>query len=87
MSKTRESGRVNKSSAKKDQPKGDAKEQPAAPAAPPFTPRPKLFAFMAIVLILLFAGLLTLYFKTVYPNRRLPHVTETDKTETPAETK
>jgi hypothetical protein len=87
MSKTREAGGVNKSSSKKDQPKGEAKEQLPELLAPPLTPRPKLFVMMAIVLVLLMAGLLTLYFKTVYPYRGRSHVIETDKNELPEPTR
>jgi hypothetical protein len=38
---------------------------------------------MAGLLIVLLAGLLTLYFKTVYPMRDQPHTIETDKSDSP----
>jgi hypothetical protein len=77
MSKSREAASVSKSTQIKDQPQG------AGADAPPLRPRPKLFALMAVVLVLLLAGLLTLYFKTVYPIRNLPHAVETDKADEP----
>ncbi|HWE01674.1 MAG TPA: hypothetical protein VG326_04630 [Tepidisphaeraceae bacterium] len=46
---------------------------------PPLKPRRGLFVVFAILLVLLFVGMLTMYFTTVYPNRHKPQPVETDQ--------
>jgi hypothetical protein len=41
-----------------------------APAAPPLAPRPRLFAGLLLALVLWLSALLTMYFLTVYPQRK-----------------
>lgn len=57
---------------------GRAESPLPAPMMAPMTPRPRLFAVMALMLALLLAFLLWTFAKTVYPNRDRPHVVETD---------
>jgi hypothetical protein len=70
MSKTREPRKTSQSE--------DAGNSPETTYVP-LKPRRGLFILMGIILILLLAGLLGLYFKTVYPFRTLPHPTERDQ--------
>lgn len=81
MSKTRDSGqKTEKANQQEMAPAGDD----AGKYPPPLKPRRGLFVVFAILLVLLFAGMLTMYFTTVYPNRYQPQSVETDRTEQPA---
>ena len=77
MSKTRESRNQSQSPAKKGATKDDEVLLSSdLDRSPPLKPRRGLFIFLTIVLIALFAGMMGLYFKTVYPYRPQPHATE-----------
>ena len=81
MSKTRDSGQKSQSTNQPDS--APATDEPEK-YPPPLKPRRGLFVVFAILLVLLFAGMLTMYFETVYPNRYRPQSVETDRTAGPA---
>jgi hypothetical protein len=67
MSKSREPRNNADSSAARDAAGGDSAQSAGVNDHQPFKPQRGLFILLALVLIALFAGFLTLYFKTVYP--------------------
>ena len=50
-------------------PKGSAPASLPQPPCQPLKPRPKLFAALMLIFAVWLGALLTLYFKTVYPER------------------
>ena len=62
-------------------PKKGAKQAASIPSPQPLKPRPRLLLVLSIIFALWVAGLLAMYFKTVYPYRHdsTRNAPETDK--------